>query len=82
MFENIHDRLFGPLSRDYCFLFYVFMVFNLIAIVLILGAIISEIVFMKKIPYGLIAAEMGYLVISTVLYFENRILHTMCVNVN
>ena len=82
MMEMMHDRLFGPLSKDYCYLFYIFMVFNFLAIILVVLAIISETFLMKKIPYGLIASELGFLAICTVLYLENRILHTMCMNVN
>lgn len=80
--ENIHNTLFGPLSKDYCFLFYVFMVINFIAIVLVFAAIFGEIFLMKKIPVQLIVSEMGFIALSLVAYLQNRILHTMCVQVN
>tara|TARA_B100001996_G_scaffold285846_1_gene226129 strand:- start:249 stop:503 length:255 start_codon:yes stop_codon:yes gene_type:complete len=80
LMESFHDMFFGPLSKDYCFLFYVFMVFNLIAIVLIAFAIIGGIFLSKKITKEQIASGIGMLVLYLVAYLQNRILHSMCIN--
>ena len=80
MMENFHDMFFGPLSKDYCFLFYVFMVFNLVAILFILLAVVGGIFFAKKITNEQIGSGIGLLVLYIIAYLQNRILHSMCIN--
>lgn len=80
MMEKVHDMFFGPLSKDYCFLFYVFMVFNLVAILFILSALVGGIVFAKKISKEQIGSGIGMLVLYIVAYLQNRILHSMCMS--
>mgnify|MGYP001366782779 FL=1 len=80
MMEKVHDMFFGPLSKDYCFLFYVFMVFNLVAILFILLAVVGGIFFAKKITNEQIGSGIGLLVLYIIAYLQNRILHSMCIN--
>ena len=80
--NKFHDMFFGPLNKDYCFLFYFFMVINFIAIAVVLMTIVLTIFTSKKIPVQLIASEMGFLVLTTIAYLQHRILHTMCTQTN
>ena len=80
LMEKFHDMFFGPLSKDYCFLFYVFMVFNLVAILMIISALVGGIVFAKKISKEQIGSGIGMLALYLIAYLQNRILHSMCVN--
>lgn len=80
MMENFHDMFFGPLSKDYCFLFYVFMVFNLVAIFFIISAIVGGLIFAKKIPKEQITSGIAMLILYIVAYLQNRILHSMCIS--
>ena len=80
MMEKVHDMFFGPLSKDYCFLFYVFMVFNLVAILFILLAVVGGIFFAKKITNEQIGSGIALLVLYIIAYLQNRILHSMCIN--
>jgi hypothetical protein len=72
------DYLFGPLSKDYCLWFYFLAIwgFVMFAMLLIL-AVIYGISKRKGIEYyfGVIIASLPYFI----FYFQNRLLHTMCV---
>jgi len=78
--ERIHDMFFGPLSKDYCFLFYVFMVFNLVAIFFIVSALVGGLIFAKKLTREQIGSGIAMLILYLVAYLQNRILHSMCVS--
>lgn len=80
MMERIHDMFFGPLSKDYCFLFYVFMVFNLVAIFFIVSALVGGLIFAKKLTREQIGSGIAMLILYLVAYLQNRILHSMCVS--
>ena len=80
MMERFHDMFFGPLSKDYCFLFYVFMVFNLVAIFFIVLAVVGGLIFSKKLTREQIGSGIAMMILYLVAYLQNRILHSMCVN--
>jgi len=72
------DNLFGPLSKEYCIWFYFleiwgFIMFALFLIVSILNGLKKR----KSIEYYfyVLVASLTYFV----FYFQNRLLHTMCV---
>ena len=69
--------LFGPLSRDYCVLFYYLSVVFLIFFFLVL---ISGIwlISMKKVPITFSWHLVWVLVIYGVFYLQNRLLYNMC----
>ena len=69
--------LFGPLSRDYCVLFYYLSVVSLIFFFLVL---ISGIwlISMKKKPLAFSWHLVWVLVIYGVFYLQNRLLYNMC----
>ena len=69
--------LFGPLSRDYCVLFYylsvVFLIFFFI--VLLTGIYLLA---TKKVPIYFSWHLIWVLVIYGVFYLQNRLLYNMC----
>ena len=69
--------LFGPLSRDYCVLFYYLSVWFLIFFFLVL---ISGIwlIGTKKVPITFSWHLVWVLVIYGVFYLQNRLLYNMC----
>jgi len=65
----------GPFSGDYCMYFYVLTVISLIG----LGVSLVNGVFLlskKKVPMGPLAVSV---IASGVIYFQNRLLYSMCV---
>lgn len=69
--------LFGPLSRDYCVLFYYL---SLVCLILFFLALVSGVglIFMKKVPITFAWHLVWILVIYAVYYLQNRILYNMC----
>jgi hypothetical protein len=73
------DVLFGPLSKDYCLWFYFLSIIGLVLMVLILvpGLMLGVSKKMGITYYlGLFAVALSY----GVVYFQNRLLHSMCMN--
>lgn len=71
------DKLFGPLSRDYCVWFYFLSVLAFISVLLFLiPAVYRGIVSKKDIWYylGVLAVSFMY----GMAYFQNRLLYSMC----
>ena len=76
---NTDDILFGPLSKDYCLWFYFLSIIGLVLMVLILlsGFMLGMSKKMGATYYfGLFAVALSY----GVVYFQNRLLHSMCMN--
>ena len=75
---EILDKLFGPISKEYCLLFYFFSIYGFVAMVLLLliGLFIG-ITKRRGIDWylGILSVSLFYFVI----YLQNRLLHTMCV---
>lgn len=69
--------LFGPLSRDYCVLFYYLSAFGLIFFFLVLVTGIWLIA-TKKVPVAYSWHMIWVLVIYGVFYLQNRLLYNMC----
>ena len=77
--NGIMDYLYGPLGKQYCIYFYLLSVFGFVLLTLtIIGMVWS--LFTKrvdtKVLMGLFMACIGY----SIFYFQNRLLHTMCVH--
>lgn len=76
--SDIFDYLFGPLSKEYCVWFYFLSV---LGFVLLAFFLLSSIYFglskRKGIEFylGLFSVAIGY----AIFYFQNRLLHSMCV---
>jgi len=74
---NVVDNLFGPLSKDYCIYFYVLSILGFVLLVLFLvPAIFMGITKKKGLDYYLtiFGVAFGY----AIFYFQNRLLHSMC----
>jgi hypothetical protein len=69
--------LFGPLSRDYCALFYYLSVINLVFFLLILVSGVAMLV-TKKVPLTFSWHLISVLVMYAVFYLQNRLLYNMC----
>jgi hypothetical protein len=72
------DTLFGPLDVQYCLYFYFLSIFGFVLLVLfIVPAVFYGLKNRKGLDYYLqiFGLSLGYLV----FYFQNRLLHSMCV---
>jgi nicotinamide riboside transporter PnuC len=78
MENSMMQNLFGPLSKQYCLYFYVLsVIFLVLGSVLVFSTLVIGITKRKDMSFyffGLIGA-LGY----GMVYFQNRLLHTMCV---
>jgi hypothetical protein len=77
MENNTVQNLFGPLSKQYCLYFYALsVIFLVLAVVVVFSTLVIGITKRKDASFfyfGLLgAASYG------VIYFQNRLLHTMC----
>ena len=72
------DTLFGPLDIQYCLYFYFLSIFGFVLlIVFLVPAIFYGLTKRKGIEYyiQIIGISLGYVI----FYFQNRLLHSMCV---
>jgi hypothetical protein len=75
---NYVDTLFGPLSKQYCVYFYFLSIFGFILLaVFIISSIFVGLSKRKGLDYYMqvVGIALGY----AIFYFQNRLLHSMCV---
>lgn len=73
---DVYNMLFGPLSADYCNLFFVFMTVGLLFIVTnIIGLLYAANNNKKLFPLFV-----SNLIMAVFTYFTHRILHSMCLS--
>jgi hypothetical protein len=75
---NYIDTLFGPLSKQYCVYFYFLSIFGFILLaVFIISSIFVGLSKRKGVDYYMqvVGIALGY----AIFYFQNRLLHSMCV---
>ena len=75
---SIVESLFGPLPLEYCLYFYFLSIFGFVLLVLfIVPALFYGLTKRKGLDYylNIIGLSLGYLI----FYFQNRLLHSMCV---
>ena len=75
---NYLDTLFGPLSKQYCIYFYFLSIFGFILLaIFIVSSIIVGLSKRRGIDYYMqvVGIALGY----AIFYFQNRLLHSMCV---
>ena len=75
---TMNDTLFGSLGKQYCIYFYLLSVFGFVLLSLTVMGIVWSLFTKKldmKIMVGLVMASFGY----GIFYFQNRLLHSMCV---
>lgn len=68
---------FGPLSRNYCDLFFYLAAINLVFFFLVLISGVAMLA-MKKVPLTYSLHMLWVLVIYGVFYLQNRLLYNMC----
>ena len=74
------DTYFGPLSRDYCVYFYILTIMSALAFVMSVISIgYYTITHIKKVDSMFVFNSVYVLFSSFLVYFVNRLLHTMCV---
>jgi len=72
------QNLFGPLSKQYCLYFYFLSIIGLVFVVLIVvTALFIGITKRKGLDFYL--ATLSGALAYGILYFQNRLLHSMCV---
>jgi len=75
---DVMNYLYGPLGKEYCMWFYILSVIGFVSLVLfIIPAIYLGIVKHKGFEYyiGILMASVVY----GIVYFQNRLLYSMCV---
>jgi hypothetical protein len=75
---NFVDTLFGPLSKQYCVYFYFLSIFGFILLaIFIISSILVGLSKRKGLDYYMqvVGIALGY----AIFYFQNRLLHSMCV---
>ena len=76
--DNLMNTLFGPLGKEYCIYFYYLSVFGLILLtILVLSTLMVGLSTRKGLDFymQMLTVAIGYLI----FYFQNRLLHSMCV---
>ena len=81
MNNSFMNKYFGPLSIEYCTYFYMLSIFFALYIVMILFALVGY-VFMNinKLNSSIIVNSIFAMLSGFVIYFSNRLLHTMCIH--
>jgi small basic protein len=75
---DMMNTLFGPLDRKYCDYFYILSIFGFVLLALLLvSSLFVGIVKRKGVDFYMqtISIALGY----AIFYFQNRLLHSMCV---
>ncbi len=78
--SSFMDTYFGPLSREYCVYFYILTILS--AITFVMSAITIGyymITHIKKVDAMFVFNSFYVLFSSFLVYFVNRLFHTMCV---
>jgi hypothetical protein len=74
------DKYFGPLGKENCMYFYLFSIIAGVAFMVTLtGAVVITITNFKKLDYLLLSNMFFMLLNMFIIYFVNRLLHSMCV---
>jgi len=71
------QNLFGPLSKQYCLYFYILSVLSFVFLIFVLISLVIGIAKRKGLEFYtiMILGAGSY----TMYYFQNRLLHSMCV---
>jgi hypothetical protein len=76
--DNIQQKLFSPLGKEYCLYFYVLSVIGLIFVAVVLFSAVVIGIYKKKgldFYFAAIMGSLGY----AIFYFQNRLLYSMCI---
>ena len=79
--KEFMDLLFGPLPKDYCYLFVIFSAFALFSIAIALLSLLGLALFAKpKMFMSTLPALLPNVVLMGIIYLQNRLLYGMCTN--
>lgn len=76
--DNMLDTFFGPLDQKYCDYFYILSILGFVLLaIFVISSVFVGLSKRKGLDYymQMIGVAMGY----ALFYFQNRLLHTMCV---
>jgi hypothetical protein len=74
---SVLDTIYGPLSKKYCFYFYILSVFGFISLVLLVVSSLVIGISQKKGPLFYVQT-ISVAIVYGMLYFQNRLLFNMC----
>ena len=76
--NTLNEIFFTPLSKEYCVYFYLMMVIFFVFLAMTMFTIVIRIIkYNKKTDYLLLTTNAFTLAL---VYFQNRLLYSMCVN--
>ena len=76
--QNLPQLLFSPLGKDYCLYFYILSVFAFLLLVTNVIIVVSK--SLKNKGKGLIFDLITLTSVPLVMYFQNRLLYSICMN--
>ena len=77
---SLNNFLFGPLDTEYCVYFYLLSVMQYFICIFILGYLVFALLSgNKKMDSKMISTMIFGALLYGVMYFQNRLLHSMCV---
>ena len=76
MFRDLDAQLFSPLSKEYCMYFYALTVMSFALLALSIGSSVYYLVEGKVDVFSAVMSLTG----PALLYFNNRLLYSMCVH--
>ena len=76
MFQEVDAQLFSPLSKEYCVYFYALTVLSFALLALSIGSAVYYLVEGKVDIFSGLMSLVG----PALLYFNNRLLYSMCVH--
>jgi hypothetical protein len=73
------DTLFGPLPKSYCLYFYYLSIIGFVLLVLSVGGTLAMAV-SKSRSAEFYTSSLMIAISYLIFYFQNRLLHTMCIH--
>jgi hypothetical protein len=77
--SDLADKIFGPLPKDYCVLFYYLSILGFVWFVIALS-LFTNMAISKTRDVSFYISAILALVGYGVFYLQNRLLHSMCTN--
>lgn len=77
--SDLNDKLFGPLSKQFCLYFYFLSMLNFCIVIFLIISTIIICIYKRRDGAFYLQMVMTTLLYA-IFYFQNRILHTMCSN--
>lgn len=80
---SLENYLFGPLDKQYCMLFYIFAILGFFAFfIALIGVVVSLVKGTKKLSMTELFFVAYSLLMSFLVYLQNRLLYSMCISSN